>query len=120
MNKKEIAQALAILKATYPNSKIENAEATVMAWEMVLGSYSTASVMKAIRLHMSTSKFFPTPADIREKMVRAEIVYSSSEIGQDHLLEGNQTKAIPASSQVWTEERLAQLCRELGCPEEWC
>lgn len=75
MTKKEITQLLAILKANYPNVKIDNAEATLNAWAMQVGEFSADAVYKAARLHMSASPFFPTPADIRNKIVRASIVY---------------------------------------------
>lgn len=74
MNSKEITQILAILRANYPNVKIENPSAMVKTWEMVLGEFSTEAVMASVKSHMSTSKFFPTPAEIRENIVRHKIV----------------------------------------------
>ena len=69
MNKKEIAQVLAILRTAYPNTKIDNPAGMVKAWEWTLGSYSAESVIKAARLHMATSKFFPAPSEIIDKIV---------------------------------------------------
>lgn len=80
MNNKEAAQILAIIRSAYPNTKIDDAGAMVQAWVMGLGDYSASSVMKAARLHMATAKFFPSISEIREKIVRAELIYSESEI----------------------------------------
>lgn len=74
MNSKEITQILAILRANYPNVKIENPSAMVKTWEMVLGEFSTEAVMASVKSHMEHSRFFPTPAEIRENIVRHKIV----------------------------------------------
>lgn len=111
MTTKEIAKVLAILKATYPQFKIEDAKSTVMAWESVLGSYSADSVMKAVKLHMETSKFFPAPAEIKQKVVRAEMIYTDTE--PDHmplLTEGQQEQMSP--------ERLDYIIKFVGFPDE--
>jgi hypothetical protein len=49
----------------------------VTTWEMMFGEYSAESVYKAARLHMENSKFFPTVADIKENLKKAEMIYSS-------------------------------------------
>lgn len=110
MTKKDTAKILAILKAGYPNAKIENAEATVMAWEMILGSYSAESVMKAVQLHMATSPFFPTPADIRNKIVKAEMVFTDTEVDPVPLL--------PDKQETMTPERLEYIKQFVGFPDE--
>lgn len=78
MNREETLKLLSILLANYPNTagKIKDAGKTADTWEMVLGQYETEAVYKAARLHMATSKFFPTPADILEKLIRASLIYS--------------------------------------------
>lgn len=111
MNKKETAKILAILKAAYPNVKIDNAEAMVAAWEMVLGSFSADAVLKAARLHLETNKWFPAPSEIREKIVRAEIVYSPIEKETELLL-------LPESKETMTPERLEYIKQFLGFPDE--
>lgn len=111
MNKKDTAKILAILKAGYPNAKIENAEATVMAWEMILGSYSAESVMKAVRLHMETSPFFPTPADIRNKIIRAEMIFTDTEVDPMPLLSDKKKQTI-------TPEMMDEIAISLGFPDE--
>lgn len=80
MTREETIKILAIVRANYPNVKINDPAATVSAWEMSLGGYTAEAVMRAVKLHMTTSKFFPTPADILEKMVRSQIVYNGPEL----------------------------------------
>jgi hypothetical protein len=107
MNKKEAAKILAILKANYPQAKIENAEATARVWEMNLGSYSAQAVFNAAKLHMATSEYFPNCADIIKKITRAELIYVNTEPESNRLQAGSQIKAIEAhNKEEWTEERL--------------
>lgn len=74
MTRDEVTKLLEILVTNY-GKNVANPKALADSWEMVLGSYSAEAVYKATRLHMETSKFFPNPADIREKMIRASILY---------------------------------------------
>lgn len=90
MNRTEITELLAIAKSAYPTVKIENPKAVVTAWEIGLGDYEADSVAKALRFHIETSKFFPTVADIRDKMVRSQIVYDESEIEINKLESGEE------------------------------
>lgn len=96
MNSKEITQILAILRANYPNVKIENPSAMVKTWEMVLGEFSTEAVMASVKSHMEHSRFFPTPAEIRENIVRHKIVLEAPKAPA--LKSGKKAKctAIPA------------------------
>lgn len=73
MNKSDMAKILSILRANYPNVRIENPEAMVKTWMLTLGDFSTEAVMKSAELHMKHSKFFPTPAELRENIVRSRI-----------------------------------------------
>lgn len=75
MERKEIVELLKIVSAAYPHTKIADPKAMVTAWEMLLGDFSAESVYKAARLHMETNKFFPSPSDIRDNIVKAQIVY---------------------------------------------
>ena len=96
MTKKEVVQVLAMLRAIYPVVKIENAEALATGWMLVLGDYSASAVFKAARLHLETSKYFPTPAEVKEKIMRAELVYSDNELDQVRLSAGGQMQASEA------------------------
>lgn len=99
MNSKEAAQILAVVRTAYPNTKIEDAGAMVQAWVMGLGDYSASSVMKAARLHMATAKFFPTIAEIRNNIVRAEIVYNEADI-ETNRIEPSKQKLLGNDNQL--------------------
>lgn len=73
MTKAELAKIMAILRANYPNVKIEKPEAMVNAWLMTLGDFSAEAVMKAAEVHMATSKYFPTPAELRKNITHYKI-----------------------------------------------
>ena len=73
MDKKDMARILAILQTNY-QKKIDNTEATVGVWLMTLQDFSAEAVLQSARLHMAKSKYFPTPAEIRENIVRRRIV----------------------------------------------
>lgn len=103
MSNKDIARVLAILRANYPYAKFDDPEATIKAWEMCLGEYSSESVFNAVKLHMKTSKFFPTPADIIEKMQRADLIYSPA--------------AQPKAIEAWTSDNIQELISSLGFPD---
>lgn len=117
MSEKECMQILAIVRSVYPNVKIEDAGSMVKGWMLELGDYSASSVYKAARLHMSTNRFFPTPADIREKIIRAELVYTDTEIETKKI--GSGAKALQTDSSS-IDEYLENLCKfvGLGYPNE--
>ena len=113
MNKKECAQILAIVRAVYPNTKIEDAGAMVEGWYMTLGEYPAATIMKAARLHMATSKYFPTPVEITEKIPRAELLYSDHKLiapknePQPQKLLGNNISVVAVDDfleKVWADD----------------
>ena len=114
MNKKETAQILAIVRTAYPNVRIDNPAGTVQAWQMTLGEYSADSVMKAARLHMNTSKFFPTPADIREKIIRAELIYNESEIELKSIAPSNVKLIGTEIDYIAIDEQLENTCKFVG------
>ena len=108
MTREETLKLLSVLMANYPYAakKIEDAAKMADTWEMVLGSYEAEAVYKAARLHMEKSKFFPTPADILEKVTRAAVLYN----------EAPAPKAIEASSMEKQKEAyyLEELCKFVG------
>lgn len=77
MNRAEILDLLEIVISNYPHTKVADPSAMATAWEMVLGEYPAEAIYKAARLHMSTSHFFPTPADLIEARARAEVIYTA-------------------------------------------
>ena len=115
MTRDEIVSLLEIVISAYPNAKISDAGAMVSAWEMCLGDFSAESVYKAARFHMNTNRFFPTPADIRSNIVRAEMVYRDSEIDQKRLeAKPEPSTAMSVTEEEWTDEKLEDLCRFIG------
>ena len=78
MTREEIIKLLSIVSSTYPHAKIKDPSALVSAWELTLGDFSAESVYKATRLHLETNKFFPSPSDIRDNIVRAQITYKTA------------------------------------------
>ena len=80
MTREEIARLLKLVYSAYPNAKIKDIKTMVDAWEMTFGSYDAEAVYKAARLHMETNRFFPTPADIKEKMVKAKVVFGEATV----------------------------------------
>ena len=103
MTRQEIVDLLEVLITAYPYVKIKDATSMVNAWEMALGDYSAKSVYKASRYHMDNCKFFPTVADIKEKIVRAEMVYS-----------GPTIPSLPSKHKEGTEEFLDSFCKWIG------
>ena len=75
MTREDAIKILSMVRANYPIVKISDPAAMVSSWEMTLGDYDTDLVVKAVKFHMMTSKFFPTPADIIEHMTRADLIY---------------------------------------------
>lgn len=117
MSREEVIKLLGILYSAYPyiKDKVNDPEAMVNTWEMCLGDFSAESVYKAARLHMNTNRFFPTPADIRSNIVRAEMVYRDSEIDQKRLeAKPEPSTAISVRQEEWTDEKLEDLCRFVG------
>lgn len=109
MNRKEIVKLLEVLASAYPNAKIKDAKATVAAWELTLGDFSAESVYKAARLHMDTNVFFPTPADIKDKIVRAELIYN----GPDPDALESSVKITPINEEA-TDAYLEAFCKWIG------
>ena len=72
MNKKEAVQILAILKAAYPSSyngmTKEEATGTVSVWAMQFEDMPVGIVMMAIHKLISSSKFPPSVAEVKEKI----------------------------------------------------
>ena len=111
MTREETAKLLAMLFGAYPHVKVKDASATVASWELVLGHYSAESVYKAARLHISSSPYFPSPSDILDKIVRAEIVFGNT-LSQP-AIEAPKAKVTPISEEV-KEEYLDAFCEMMG------
>ena len=78
MIRADIIKLLKMVRDNYPNTKIQDAKGTVDMWELAFSEYEATDVFKAVRLHINTSKFFPTPADVLKAMPKAKIIYSDN------------------------------------------
>lgn len=95
MTKEETTDVLEAVLAVYPYTKIVNAEAMVEAWQLVLGSYDAEAVRKAALLHIATRRSFPTPAAIKDNIVKAELIYTDTEVEPYKQIEATATKTLP-------------------------
>lgn len=66
MNRKEIINLLGIATANFPNLQQKEMKPTAILWEKALSDISYDIAEKALIKVLSTSKFFPTVADIRD------------------------------------------------------
>lgn len=66
MNKQEIVQLMSIATANFPNMQGKDMKPTAVLWEKALSDIPYDVAEKALVKVLSTSKFFPTIADIRE------------------------------------------------------
>lgn len=90
MNKQEIVQLISIATANFPNMQGKDMRATLTLWEKALNDIPYDVAEKALLKVLSTSKFFPTIADIRE---------SATELTQPRIMDAMEawgliTKAI--------------------------
>lgn len=108
MTREEIIKLLKVLSASYPMvaKNIKDADSLVMSWEMSLGEFSAEAVYKAARLHLETNKYFPSPSDIREKIVRAQIVYQPTIT--------NAIEATSSKDEAEIEKNLDLFCKWIG------
>jgi len=98
MTKKEAAQILAILKAAYPNfykdMTSEEAQGTVSVWSMQFADISADIVLMAVNKLISTNKFPPTIAEVKEKLtsIHWEVYEKLYEGFYTPLLSGDEEK----------------------------
>lgn len=70
MNRKEIINLLGIATANFPNLQQKEMKPTAILWEKALADIPYDVAEKAVIKVLSTSKFFPTIAEIREAMAQ--------------------------------------------------
>lgn len=66
MNRKEIINLLAIATANFPNMQERDMKPTAVLWEKSLSDIDYGTAEKALLKVLSTSRFFPTIAELRE------------------------------------------------------
>jgi len=74
MNETEAKMILAILRQNYKNAKINDPNSEVALWVNAFGEYPAEVVRIAAEFHIQKSSFFPTIAEIRSMIPRAEIL----------------------------------------------
>lgn len=109
MTREEIAKLLKTVSANYPYAKIKDIKTLVDLWEMSFGDFEAEAVYKAARLHMETSEFFPSVADIKDKMTRARIVFGKPTV---------TALPSPAQDEEKLEEWVDAFCEWIGFGEE--
>lgn len=70
MNRKEVAQLVTIANSNFPTSQERDMKPTLLLWEKALSDIPYDIAEKALLKVLSTSKFFPTLAEIREASVQ--------------------------------------------------
>lgn len=76
MTRDEIRQVLKMAIECYPSMKGKiDAKATLDMWEMTFAEYEAKDVFKGVRYHINKSKYFPTPADIKEAIPKGAMLY---------------------------------------------
>lgn len=85
MTKTEIAKLLAIATANWPNMQERDMTPTAAVWEMMLSDMTYETAQRALVKVMTTAKFFPTIAEIREAAMATS---------------GNQ---LPSAEEAWNE-----------------
>ena len=120
MTREDVIKILSLIRANYPLVKISDPASMVSAWEMNLGEYDTNLVVKAAKLHMKTSKFFPTPADLINVMARAELVYNDSEGNLPQIEAPKRAKVTVIPDGVSVEDFLDHICQDMIDLENEC
>lgn len=69
MNRVEVAKLLAIIAGAHPNFEAEEAKVTI--WHELLGDLDYEAAQRAVHQHITTSKWIPTIAEIREQATRS-------------------------------------------------
>lgn len=95
MNRAETVKLLAIISANYPNIKIQDPSATASIWEKILGGYQADAVLRAAKLHMETSPYFPNPAEIIKLIPRADLIAKSDKMALEPPKKKAKVTAIP-------------------------
>ena len=105
MTKKEMATILKTLLATYPNTKIKDIDVTLASWMMEFEEYPSEVIEIAVRFHMKKSSFFPSIAEVRSQIPRAEILKQFEE--------NNKPKAVDPERERQTSEELQTIINDM-------
>lgn len=91
MTREELKQLLRMAMECYPyaKSKVEDPKALLDLWEITFAEWNATDVFKAFRYHVNHSKFFPTPADIKDAIPKGAVIYD--DVPTTPRLEDNST-----------------------------
>ena len=98
MNREETSRVVAVLMAVYPDRPV--VPGTVAGWALALDDVPYADAMVAAQVWIKTSRFFPTPSQIRELLAEA-------------------TAGIPEWEAAWDEVASRRRRRGIYVGERW-
>jgi Loader and inhibitor of phage G40P len=64
MNKKDVLAIIKAITTFYPNFKMDDPQATLNAWHIVLQDYEVESIMANLAEYVKANRFAPTVADL--------------------------------------------------------
>lgn len=106
MTREETIKLLQFLKGCYPSFKTDDAQTMVMSYSVALAQYKTEDVFKAARYHVIHNKFFPTPAEIIQCILRANLLYN---IPEHKAIEQPKRKTIDSGDAVYVRAVMSDL-----------
>lgn len=86
MKRSEAAKLIGILMASYPHAKIPQPEATASAYEEFLLDLDAAAATRAVKRLIAESKFFPSIAEIRDRVASSAINARPAELAWGDVL----------------------------------
>lgn len=91
MTKAQTAKLLAVVAAAYPSFEVD--ETRVEVWRELLGDLDFELLGVAVRRHITSSRFAPTVAEIREQAMRAS--------GSEQMTAGEAWGAVHEAVQIY-------------------
>lgn len=76
MTRQEVLKLLESVSASYPNVKITDAKNMVSVWEGAFANYDAQDVYKAVVMHMTNNKWFPTVAEVNKNLEKVTMLFS--------------------------------------------
>ena len=78
-SRENMINLLYFISGAYPYKRVEDPETTINTWTTILGHHKPSDLYKAIKHHITTSAFFPTPAEIENSLTRAALIHQEAE-----------------------------------------
>lgn len=113
----ETKSVLAYLAAVYREMTVNrDARQMTAVWADIFQDDDVRLVTAAAKAYVSTSKFAPTPADIREKMAQLAEARDMSEMEAWNLVSGAARNGYYSAQQEW--EKLPEDIRKIVTPQQ--